>query len=580
MTETQILELVVFFLVAFVLAFALFFEVPWYRMRSKVRRATAILNRHYETARAAGGHVTDIEQMADELSFDAHISHLWKEFRHTLHAERSETEFDEHGHPITERYRQTVPAELYFSTRTLIDVPLRTDFFKHLPGILTGLGIIGTFGGLITGLAKFGVSGDADKVNENVASLVGSVRDAFLVSAVAITLSILITALEKMSIASLHRRVQRLQNTIDRMFDAGAGEDYLSEIARGTEQSTTHLAHLKEGLVNDLKHLLDDFAERQNAATRSAAEMMANRVTDTLEAPLSTMASAMERSLEDQQAVVHRLMDQSLDAFAVRLEEMVGAKLTDAASHVEAAAGTMREALDAVPARIDAAAARVESVLEAVARNTEPIAANAERIGQAADHLATTVEQSAETLDYAIGRFKRLGEELGGSLASAEEMARSLQDGTERASQAAEALAGTGTELENAQVRLSAAATSLSEVADRSRHDGEAHAALARAVEQAAAELGAAQRDVNAFLQGIAGALTETHETFSREISATLNRSHESFHHSLANATERLAGTVHSFGEFLETDFKDSVDSLQQEFARLSVNTGNGHPES
>jgi hypothetical protein len=37
---------------------------------------------------------------------------------------------------------------------------------------------------------------------------------------------------------------------------------------------------------------------------------------------------------------------------------------------------------------------------------------------------------------------------------------------------------------------------------------------------------------------------------------------------------------VHSFGEFLETDFKDSVDSLQQEFARLSVNTGNGHPES
>ena len=34
----------------------------------------------------------------------------------------------------------------------MVDAPLRTEFYKHLPGILTGLGIIGTFSGLIIGL--------------------------------------------------------------------------------------------------------------------------------------------------------------------------------------------------------------------------------------------------------------------------------------------------------------------------------------------------------------------------------------------------------------------------------------------
>ena len=126
---------------------------------------------------------------------------------------------------------------MFFSTRALIDVPLRTDFFKHLPGILTGLGIIGTFGGLITGFAGFGVSGNADHVNASVETLIDSVRNAFFVSFVAITLSIVITFVEKMGITRLQEHVQRLQHTVDGMFDAGAGEDYLSEIARESRRA-------------------------------------------------------------------------------------------------------------------------------------------------------------------------------------------------------------------------------------------------------------------------------------------------------------------------------------------------------
>ncbi|KVL17931.1 hypothetical protein WS95_18650 [Burkholderia sp. MSMB1826] len=57
-------------------------------------------------------------------------------------------------------WRSTALAETFFTDQAIVDSRLKTDFFKHLPGVLTGLGIIGTFLGLIKGLVHFDVSVD------------------------------------------------------------------------------------------------------------------------------------------------------------------------------------------------------------------------------------------------------------------------------------------------------------------------------------------------------------------------------------------------------------------------------------
>ena len=54
--------------------------------------------------------------------------------------------------------RLTAPAEVFFRTDIIVDTQLRADFFKHLPGILSGIGIIGTFVGLLSGLKGFKIS--------------------------------------------------------------------------------------------------------------------------------------------------------------------------------------------------------------------------------------------------------------------------------------------------------------------------------------------------------------------------------------------------------------------------------------
>ena len=77
------------------------------------------------------------------------LLHIWNEYSDTLHPMRLALSGKA---PIVE-YRSSMPAEMMFTKESLVDGPLFDDFWRHLPGILTGLGIIGTFAGLLHGLS-------------------------------------------------------------------------------------------------------------------------------------------------------------------------------------------------------------------------------------------------------------------------------------------------------------------------------------------------------------------------------------------------------------------------------------------
>ena len=76
-------------------------------------------------------------------------SHLWDEYSDTLH----ELKRASNGELSVTEIRATVPAETYFTRDVLVDSRLLDDFSRHVPGVLTGLGIIGTFAGLLDGLS-------------------------------------------------------------------------------------------------------------------------------------------------------------------------------------------------------------------------------------------------------------------------------------------------------------------------------------------------------------------------------------------------------------------------------------------
>ena len=202
--------------------------------------------------------------------------------------------------------RATAPAEMSFTEDALVNSPLKAEFFKHLPGIFTGIGIIGTFAGLLLGLKGFQVTEDPGAARLGLDVLLRSVSEAFIVSACAIALAMIVTFIEKITLVGLYRKVQELTQEIDERFKAGVGEEYLARLVGASEESATQSRILKDALVGDLKDHPDrDLreADRRALHIEAAARAMtsAKRSQDSLDhrwsalRPLRRACAAIKR---------------------------------------------------------------------------------------------------------------------------------------------------------------------------------------------------------------------------------------------------------------------------------------------
>jgi hypothetical protein len=190
-----------------------------------------------------GTAVVNLSNIEQQVLGDARLASLWAEYSEALQ-----------GMPATapteparvKQWRSTALAETYFSEHALVDSPLQTDFYKHVPGILTGLGIIGTFSGLIMGLIHFDVS-NPETTQAQLSLLVQTVGQAFFVSAAAITLAMLFTWIEKSLLTARYAQVETLQHQIDSLFEGSSGEAYLERLVAAAEaQAAASHEMLKE----------------------------------------------------------------------------------------------------------------------------------------------------------------------------------------------------------------------------------------------------------------------------------------------------------------------------------------------
>jgi len=258
------------------------------------------------------------------------LTHLWAEYRDTLHEQR---EFD----PAAGKFRptvlrSTVPAATFFTTEALVDSRLATEFFKHLPGLFTGIGIIGTFWGLIQGLQAFKVSDDAGVVRTSLEGLMHHVSDAFLVSAAAIIAAMVATFVEKMLVAALYRKAEELTFELDSMFESGAGEEYLARLVKASEDSADQSRILKDALVTDLDRILTSLTDRQIQAQAQGSQDLAKQFIESLtvglQGPLERIADTVQQTSQGNSQAVTGLLTDVLAGFSQRLEELFGGQIT------------------------------------------------------------------------------------------------------------------------------------------------------------------------------------------------------------------------------------------------------------
>ena len=231
------------------------FELQWAVHRlSRLKRAKTAVSRE---------HVASILHRQP-------FRHLWDEYADTLHELRKPGDG-----ALTRETRATVPAEMFFTRDVLVDSRLWDDFFRHLPGVLTGLGIIGTFAGHLSGLKDFDHTTGAAAVAA-LKPLLGAVSNAFLASAIAIACAMFVVFTSRLTLAACYRKVEQLDHAIDSLYSTGAGEEYLSRLVQSSEKSEAHSAHLKYALLEVTKALstLEEAINRSAASQQVMTEQM------------------------------------------------------------------------------------------------------------------------------------------------------------------------------------------------------------------------------------------------------------------------------------------------------------------
>ena len=256
------------------------------------------------------------------------LKHLWIEYADTLHELRKA----EAGDATLTEFRATVPAESMFTKEVLVDGRLFDEFTKHLPGVLTGLGIIGTFAGLLTGLEKFKV--DPTKIQATVnglGPLLEGVQHAFVASGAAIACAMLVVFFSRLTLAYFYRLVEHLTNGIDSLYRTGAGEEYLARLVKSSEQSAASTAQLKDALVEDLHKMMTNLIDRQIAAQETTSLALGKHISDAISTaiaePMRRVGEAIEVTTRGNGEQVNSMLDTLLTGFMAKLEDTFGGQM-------------------------------------------------------------------------------------------------------------------------------------------------------------------------------------------------------------------------------------------------------------
>lgn len=276
----------------------------------------------------AKGPFVDLDAIAEKAMKSPALAHLWSEYAKTLHPQSKE---GADGQVRIVKWRSTTLAETFFSEQAVVDTGLKTEFYKHLPGILTGLGIIGTFTGLIVGLNQFNVSLDPKLAQGQLSKLVESVGHAFIISGTAICLAMLFTWIEKSLVASRYRQVEELRGLIDSMFEVGAGEEYLERLVFASENASTQSAHIKDLLVADIKEIMSKLTEQQIAAQAQQSNQMSvdvgKAIADSLGPPMQAISEAVKGVGQNQGEAVNKMLTDVLASFSAQMRDMFGGQM-------------------------------------------------------------------------------------------------------------------------------------------------------------------------------------------------------------------------------------------------------------
>lgn len=280
---------------------------------------------------------------------------------------------------------------------------LRSRVIPFGTALLTGLGVLGTFVGLLIGLGGLQLDGNMENLQAEIRQVAQGASVAFETSVWGVSLSLVLTIIKKILFSLVNRKLIKLQSTFSELFPPFPFASVLCDMSRYSRESGNHLGGLAEKIGDRMQRSLDGLSDRMftnltdsiATASRQISEAISNSLQETL---ANTLVPPVNRMADVSRALAERQAHSSEKALESLLQQFMG--------EIGKAGNGQREAMQE-------ATTEMQTTMSKFANSMTELVTS---IKQQQSEMAVRQQQQLEELDKA---FQRLGNEQSENISKA-----------------------------------------------------------------------------------------------------------------------------------------------------------------
>lgn len=300
-----------------------------------------------------------------KVSFERNnLGEAWQEFEDSL---------IEHPREAPRVVYKTDDASLYFGEDRLLDQELNLRFWNSVPALLVGLGILGTFVGLVWGLRPFAEIDftEIEKIGDAIRTLLSGVSTAFVTSVWGMTVSLAFNLFEKRRVGRISQAITNLQRALDKLFTLTTQEAISFRQEDELAQQTAALKSFSTDLANEIKGAMAKGRKEIISELKKAPEDFSSAMAKQLEPSLDSLNTAVE-GLRLQKE------ESSTDAIQRLVEEFRESLSGSATAQLERLAETVRSASEGLTTLPEQLTSMMTSVQEQINQSRQLLSATSE----------------------------------------------------------------------------------------------------------------------------------------------------------------------------------------------------------
>ena len=268
---------------------------------------------------------------------------------------------------------KTDEASLFFSEERLLEQHLNLRYWNSVPALLVGLGILGTFVGLVWGLLPFsGINfTQTEDIRNAIQALLSGVSTAFITSVWGMFTSLLFNGLEKWRIGSVGRAIVNLQRALDRLFTLTTQEQISFRQEDELAQQTAALMSFSTDLANEITSAMAQGRQEIIQELHDAPEAFSSAMSEQLEPSLNSLNNAIEELRQQRE-------ESSTDAIQRLVEEFRDSLSGTTTAQLEGLAETVRNASAGLAALPSQLSDMITSVQDQIDQSRQLLSANSD----------------------------------------------------------------------------------------------------------------------------------------------------------------------------------------------------------